>query len=159
MLLVDQKRSRYFTTRATTMLLTSLIIVAVTPIGSAGAHSKPGVPVSPDSNAEKRCFGIAGAYDWPNPYIGVNTTKDVFVIAPGASIPKDEIPLKELGAYLEQLPKTAWPRGRVVAAQQSGISIPDDRRVIRRNCRKVNRVLRRLKMKANWWTACGGPPG
>ena len=148
--MVDEKPSGYFTTKATTMLLTPLIVLALTPIGSA-ADSNPGVLPSPSSTADKRCS--ANDRDWPNPYIGVNTTNSVVVIARGVPISKYGVPLKDLRAYLGKLPKTAWPCGRVVAAQQRGISTPDDRDAIKRNCRKVNRALRRLNMKANWWSA------
>jgi len=148
--MVDEKPSGYLTTKATTMLLTPLLVLALTRIGSA-ADTNPGVMASAGSSADKRCF--ASDRDWPNPYIGVNTTKYVVVIARGVPISKYEVPLKDLRAYLGKLPKTAWPCGRVVAAQQRGISTPDDRDAIKRNCRKVNRALRRLNMKANWWSA------
>jgi len=67
-------------------------------------------------------------------------------------MPRDEVALSQLAAYLRRLPKSAWPCGRVVAAQENGvIGGPGDASAIKETCSKVNKILLRLGVKVVWW--------
>jgi hypothetical protein len=59
--------------------------------------------------------------------------------------------LSQLAAYLKQLPKDAWPCGRLVAAQETGPRGPNDDPAIKENCAKFNKILKKLEVKVDWW--------
>lgn len=61
----------------------------------------------------------------------------------------------ELAAQLESLPPTAWPYGRVVAAQEIGIRRADgtDGRPIAENKARVDRILTSLGVRVKWWAS------
>ena len=147
---MNQSSSARFTVNTAAMLLASLIIVVCVPCVPAVASDQEATP-SNDSRASQKCGGITDARDWPNPYIIVNT-KDVVVIVHGSSVPRHEMPLNQLAAYLKQLPKNAWPCGKVVAAQQNGLrGGPNDGPAIDENCSKVNKILKDLEVRVDWW--------
>ena len=149
MQLIDRKRAGHIAVNAGTLFLTSLIIVACALFKPATA-SDEGATSSNDSKAQNKCGGITDARDWPNPYIVVNA-KDIAVISRGSSVAQREMPLDQLAVFLKQLPKNAWPCGKVVAAQQNGITGPDDEPIIKENCAKLNKILKGLKVKVDWW--------
>lgn len=113
---------------------------------ASGQNTKP----SDGSKAQPKCSGITDGREWPNPAIIVNA-RSVVVILHGDSVPRHEMPLSELAAYLKQLPKDAWPCGKTVAAQEAGLRGLDDGPAIKENCAKVNEILKELEVKVDWW--------
>jgi hypothetical protein len=109
-----------------------------------------GALFAPAAAAQPQCRNILDARDWPNPYIIVSA-RTVEIVGPGSSAPRHEMPLSQLADYLRRLPKSAWPCGRIVAAQQSGPRRQDDGPAIAENCSKLNKILMGLKLKVNWW--------
>ena len=140
---IDQKQSGPLAAKAVMLLWVLLLIVACTSCSGQDATSRHGSPT------QIKCVGITDARDWPNPYIVVSA-KGVSVYFKGTSIPQHEMPLNQLAAYLKQLPKSAWPCGNVVAAQQNGIS-PNGGPITEENSAKVDEILKGLKMKVDWW--------
>ncbi len=62
------------------------------------------------------------------------------------------MPVSQLAAYLKQLPKSAWPCGKVVAASQNGIrGGSKDDSAINEICSKVNKILKEIRVKVDWW--------
>jgi len=149
MQLIERKCVGRLAVNAAVMLLASLITVVCAPFGLAAASGQDATPPN-DSKAQHKCVGIADASDWPNPYIIVSA-EYVVVILHGPYAPRHEVPLSQLAAYLKQLPKTAWPCGKVVGAQESGLRGLNDGPAISENCSKVNKLLKGLKVKVNWW--------
>ena len=94
---------------------------------------------------------INDATDSPDPFIVVGAT-DVTVICLRCSLQTQDVSLDQLAAFLKQLPHVAWPCGRVVGAAESGVrGVNDDSAAITKNCEKVNRILRTLDIRADWW--------
>jgi len=67
---------------------------------------------------ENKYLGIRDAKDWRNPYQIVRV--DGFEIV-GVTDPGSPLTIDALVATLEGLPDSAWPYGRVIAAQESSI--------------------------------------
>jgi hypothetical protein len=139
----------HITVHAAAMLLASLIIAVCAPFGTAAASGQEAKPPN-DSRAPRKCAGIIDARDWLNPFIIVNA-KDVVVIEQGDSVPRHEMPLSQLATYLKRLPKSAWPCGKVVAAAEAGLRGLNDGPAIKENCSKLNKILKGLRVKADWW--------
>jgi hypothetical protein len=145
---MNQSGSEHFTVNTAAMLLASLIIVVCVPCVPAVASDQEATP-SNDSKAQNKCGGIIDARDWPNPSIIVNAN-DVVVVLHGSSVPRHEMPLSQLAAYLKQLPLNAWPCGKVVIAAEAGLRGLNDGPAIKQNCSKVNEILKGLAVKVNW---------
>jgi hypothetical protein len=118
-------------------------------IAVCAASSQNATP-SNDSKAQNKCGGIRDSRDWPNPIISVNA-KSVVVTLHGSSEPRQEMPLNHLAAYLKQLPRNAWPCGKVVIASEAGLRGLDDGPAIKENCSKLNEILKGLGVKVDWW--------
>jgi len=95
---------------------------------------------------------VRDAEDWQNPYLVIRA-EGVEVILKGTSAERQVISCDELAIFLESLPDTAWPYGRVVAAQEIGIRRGDgkDARPIAENKARVERILASLDVKVDWW--------
>lgn len=95
---------------------------------------------------------IRDAADWRNP--------KVTILADGVQVWSDAlddghttIAVSELARVLVSLPVSAWPYGRVALASHASIRPRDgrDEAAIRANHDEVDRILRRLRIEANWW--------
>jgi hypothetical protein len=97
---------------------------------------------------------VRDARDWQNPYLVIRA-EGVEVILKNTSVGRKIITCDELAAYLETLPATAWPYGRVVAAQEIGIRRGDgkDNQRIAENRARVERILTSLGVKVDWWAS------
>ena len=130
--------------------LWAFLAMAITVRQPVVASDRNAAPSS-SSQAPERCAGITDARDWRNPYIVVNTG-GVLLILYGSSRPTNEMPVSQLAAYLSQLPKRAWPCGKVVAASKNGLSGgPNDGPAINDNCSRVNKILKEIGVKVEWW--------
>ena len=94
---------------------------------------------------------VRDARDWQNPYLVIRA-EGVEVISRSAAVERQSIPCDELAVFLESLPATAWPYGRVVAAQEIGIRRGDGRddQPIAENKARVERILRLLGIQVDW---------
>ena len=119
-------------------------------MSQAVAASGQTAPPSNGSKAQPKCSGFTDGRDWPNPAIIVNA-RGVVVVLHGDSVPRHEMPLSELAAYLKQLPKDAWPCGKAVAAQEAGLRGFGDGPAIKENCAKLTEILKELEVKVDWW--------
>jgi hypothetical protein len=146
---MNRKLAGYVAGNAAAMWLASLIILVCAPIRPAAASGQYATP-SDDSKAREKCGGIIDSRDWPNPFITIGA-KSVVVAVHGSSIPRHEMPVDQLAAYLEQLPTSAWPCGKVVIAAEGGLRAFGDGPAIKENCSKVNEILKGLKVKVDWW--------
>lgn len=54
-------------------------------------------------------------------------------------------------AFLEKLPKAAWPYGLVVGVQETGIRSGDDDVLIKRNTKALLSQLRKSSVMTNLW--------
>ena len=95
---------------------------------------------------------VRDAKDWRNPYLVIRT-EGVGVILKGTPVERRIISCDELFTFLESLPATAWPYGRVAAIQEIGIRRGNgkDNQPIAENKTKVGRILTSLDVKADWW--------
>lgn len=105
----------------------------------------------PDPNKYK---DVRDAHDWQNPYLVIRA-EGVEVILKNSPAGRQVVPCDELAAHLESLPATAWPYGRVVAAQESGIRRANgkDDRLIAENRARVDRTLTSLGVRVEWWAS------
>jgi hypothetical protein len=97
---------------------------------------------------------VRDAREWQNPYLVVRA-EGVEVIWRSAAVQRRIIPCDEVATFLEALPATAWPYGRVVAAQEIGIRRGDGRddQPIAENKERVERILGSLGVKVDWWAS------
>lgn len=97
---------------------------------------------------------VRDARDWQNPYLVIRA-EGVEVVSRSAAAERRIIPCDELAVFLESLPDTAWPYGRVVAAQEIGIRRVDGRddQPIAENKARAERILRSLGVKVDWWAS------
>ena len=95
---------------------------------------------------------VRDARDWRNPYLVIRP-EGVEVISRSAAAERQIISCEKLAGHLESLPVTAWPYGRVVAAQEISIRRGDrrDDQPIAENKAKVERILASLDVKVAWW--------
>ena len=114
--------------------------------GKLDSHIPP-----PDPSKYK---DVRDARDWQNPYLIIRA-EGVEVLLRGAAVERQIIPCDELAVFLESLPATAWPYGRVVAAQEVGIRRSDGRddQPIAENKARVERILRLLGVEVDWWAS------
>ena len=98
--------------------------------------------------------GVRDARDWQNPYLVIRA-EGVEVISRSAALERQVISCGELADFLKSLPATAWPYGRVVAAQEAGIRSGGRRgdQPIAENKAKVEQTLSSLDVKVEWWPA------
>lgn len=130
---------------------------AQTPAARGGVNARQSVgrfdsripPPDPD-----KYKGVRDARDWRNPYLVIRA-EGVEVILKNSPAGRQVIPCGELAAHLESLPAAAWPYGRVVAAQEIGIRRADggDDRPIAENKARVDRVLKSLGVRVEWWAS------
>jgi hypothetical protein len=98
---------------------------------------------------ENKYLCIHDAKDWRNPYLIVRS--DGFEIA-GATDPGTPLTIDALVATLEGLPNSAWPYGRVIAAQESSIlGGPSDQPRINGNRDLLVQRLAQLGLIVNFW--------
>lgn len=97
---------------------------------------------------------VRDAREWQNPYLVIRA-EGVEVILKNTPVGRSVISCDGLAAYLESLPVTAWPYGRVVAAQEIGIRRGDgkDHQPIAENVARVERILTSLGVKVDWWAS------
>ncbi|HYY99759.1 MAG TPA: hypothetical protein VE642_14265 [Pyrinomonadaceae bacterium] len=114
---------------------------------SAGSELDPRIP-PPDPNKYR---DILDAGDWQNPYLVIQAG-GISLTANAASIKNRIISTDELARSLIALPVSAWPYGRVIAAQEVGIigGVNDVPR-IKQNKERVGRILKSLGLQVNWW--------
>ena len=95
---------------------------------------------------------VVDAKDWKNPYLVIGPDS-IYLTA--KSVPADgkAVAIADLRRSLIELPVTAWPYGRVVGLQESGIRGPDrvDDNVIADNLRAALSILKTLGVTVNRW--------
>jgi hypothetical protein len=88
--------------------------------------------------------GLRDVKDWRNPHLIVDA-RDVQVLNVGKT------KAGELKSFLEKLPKSAWPYGRVVALEEQSIRSGNDDKLIEKNLKKVLAVLKALGIRVEQW--------
>jgi len=101
---------------------------------------------SPDYSKLK---DVRDAKDWRNPMVLIRAN---VVEVRSRSLPggKIRISVGKLRRELINLPVSAWPYGRIVLAQDPGPSQGDDA-AVRRTHDETERILKALKVEADWW--------
>jgi hypothetical protein len=61
------------------------------------------------------------------------------------------VSLEKLASFLKRLRQVDWPCGRVAAVEEAGVRGIDDSAAITKNQKKVNRILKTLHIRADWW--------
>lgn len=121
---------------------------------SSVSHRQPGGKLDHQipPPAPGQYSAVRSARDWRNPYLVIRA-EGVEVLSGSAAAQRRVVACEELAGYLESLPVTSWPYGRVVAVQGLGIRRGDgrDARPIAENKAKVERVLAELELKVDWW--------
>ena len=116
------------------------------PAAAPGDGLHPGIrPADPG-----KYKGVRDAKDWANPYL-VLRPDGIEVLSKSLPRGRKLIPAGQLRRALVSLPLKAWPYGRVVALQEVGIRTANDEALMSRNKAKAQRVLRSLRLKADWW--------
>ena len=93
---------------------------------------------------------VRDAKDWANPYLIVKAN-GIDVISKTLPSGRKVVAPGELREALMTLPSTAWPYGRVVAIQPSGLGGSGDRTPIARNMQAAQDVLKALPVVINPW--------
>ena len=103
-------------------------------------------PVNPE-----RYRSVRDARDWQNPYLVIDAD-GIEVITKRPTASRKKIDLADLERTLLELPKGAWPYGRVAAVQDASIRpIPSDDRLIAANRRAAAAVLTKLDITFAGW--------
>jgi len=99
-------------------------------------------PADPSKYREVRDY-----LDWKNPYLLVKADGIEFVRgASGHSVAVDSVP-----AILDDLPKSAWPFGLIVAVQEAGLRGVTDTPRINANRDKLLRLLKGMGVAVFLW--------
>jgi hypothetical protein len=95
---------------------------------------------------------IRDAKDWKNPYLVVRPD-GIEVLAGGLPSGRTMVAVTDLQRTLVDLPLTAWPYGRVVAATEIGIRAADrsGQKRIADNLDKTLAILKNLKVTVYRW--------
>jgi hypothetical protein len=96
---------------------------------------------------------IRDADEWLNPYVLIQKNGVVMIDRANRS-DRTPISIDELRRALMRLPVSAWPYGRVVGAQDSGLGTRPDDEGVKHNHQAVGEILKRLDVEVDWW-----PPG
>jgi len=114
----------------------------------------------PDRSRDRiKCAGIRDAREWPNPFVIVAAT-GVTVISCRSrrSSPQSrDMAVDQLASFLRGLPRTAWPCGRVVGLQESGVRGSGDGAIISENLEKVKSILKTLRVRVDGWPSAWAP--
>jgi hypothetical protein len=114
------------------------------PIVAEGVMSESIPPADPSLYRPVR-----DAKDWKNPYAVVQPDGVRLIAAGGERL----LAAGDLERELRALPKSAWPYGRVIAAQEASIRSgePGDEARIAANKTKLEEVLKALGLTVEWW--------
>ena len=85
---------------------------------------------------------------WRNPYLFV--LRDGVQLRVGGNGKGTHLAIAELPRALADLPKAAWPYGRIIGVQDQGLGSDDDDNYIRENHSRVDALLKCLRLEANW---------
>ena len=102
--------------------------------------------------APQRYKSIRDAKDWENPYLVIR--RDGIEVITKETLPvRKTVSAAELQQTLVKLPVTAWPYGRVVAAQDIGIRAADgsDDQSIVNNREATLAILKTLRVMEERW--------
>jgi hypothetical protein len=92
---------------------------------------------------------VRDARDWRNPIVLI--LADVVEIrSRSLTGGRIRIGVGQLRQELIKLPVSDWPYGRIVLAQDPGLSQGDDA-AVRRTHAETERILKALKVEADWW--------
>jgi hypothetical protein len=142
------------------MLVLSLTLAACNPkdqmpvlqsnVGAQQTGNKLNSRIPPPNPSKYK--DVQDAQDWQNPYLLIRP-EGFEVILKNASVERQIISCDELTSVLVSLPDTAWPYGRVVAAQEIGIRSGGrkDERAIAENKARVEKILAALDVKVDLW--------
>jgi hypothetical protein len=114
--------------------------------GVQHSHLKNRIPVA----YTKSYQSVLDARDWKNPYLIVRRD-GIEVRTTGAEKTGPTMPVERVIAFLEKLPKTAWPYGLVVGVQENGVRSGDDDAFIKHNSSELLNQLRNNSVKADLW--------
>ena len=129
----------------------TLLMCATAMVCNRGENSAPSVDTlasvpGPDPNLYAH---VQDASDWQNPYI--------LVLAEGLQVEcravgvGRTIPVSALKETLMRLPRSAWPYGRIVAGNESGVRSQGDTPRIEKNRMQVDEALKSMNIKVEWW--------
>lgn len=85
---------------------------------------------------------------WKNPYIIIQ--RDGILLLVGGVRNYKTIAVEDLARTLAELPKTAWPLGRVIGVQENGLRSGDDDVLIAKNRVRVAGILGCLPLQVTW---------
>jgi hypothetical protein len=101
--------------------------------------------------------GIRDARDWKNPYLIVGANLHTLILGEE----RRSIAPSELEAALLALPASAWPYGRIIAAQEQPIresaSVLETEAIVR-NKAALEATLQALGLQISWWPTAGPVP-
>ena len=107
----------------------------------------------PPADPKKYQYVMGDYRDWRNPYLMIR--KDGVGLLDVANDEQRLIKLEDLPKTLAQLPKSAWPYGRIVAVGENGLRASGDDVLIRKNRGIVLGTLEGLHILVS----LGPPPG
>jgi hypothetical protein len=99
---------------------------------------------------QEKISSIRTAQDWLNPYLVIKSDGAALTLR-AISQEYEVVPIDELAGRLSRLPVAAWPYGRVIALQETGIHSGNDSAVITRNRASIEKILRSMGLTINWW--------
>lgn len=144
----DQRR---FKTHGRILRLVCFVLVATSTLGQSQAP-----PCDPNVSARLRKLPVASdAWKkiqdmqlWKNPYIIIQ--RDGILLLVGGVRNYKTIAVEDLARTLAELPKTAWPLGRVIGVQENGLRSGDDDVLIAKNRVRVAGILGCLPLQVTW---------
>jgi hypothetical protein len=118
---------------------------------NGGEHAAPQAdPLASVPTPDPKLYAhVQDASDWQNPYI--------LVLADGLQVEcravgmSRTVPVSALKETLLGLPRSAWPYGRVVAGNESGVRSNGDTPGIERNRMQVDEILKLMNIEVDWW--------
>lgn len=114
--------------------------------GVQHSHLKNRIPAAHPKSYQS----VLDARNWKNPYLIVRRD-GIEVRTTDAEMNGLTMPVERVVAFLEKLPKTAWPYGLVVGVQENGVRSGDDDAFIKRNSSALLNRLRKNSVKADLW--------
>jgi hypothetical protein len=143
---------------ATALLL--LLFVAVACSRTPQARLEQAFDVRIPAAERARYAHVHDAKDWRNPFLVVGPASVLIISSaatrPGTSNPtaiRREIEVRPelVERYLLTIPDSAWPYGRVVAVQQSGVVAPGTDQAIKTNLHTVQQTCTKLHIVVEPW--------
>ena len=129
----------------------TLLMCASAMVCNRGENSAPPVDTlaSVPGPDPKLYAHVQDASDWQNPYIVV--LADGLQVECRAVGMSRTLPVSALKETLLGLPRSAWPYGRIVVGNESGVRSQGDTPRIEKNRMQVDETLKSMDIAVDWW--------